>query len=59
MKEIEERELIHKLREHTKAGVMDCKKALVEVKWDFDKAIEYLISKDAHGGRLIYWEARD
>ncbi len=34
--------LVKKLREMTDAGMMDCKKALVEVKGDIDKAVAYL-----------------
>jgi elongation factor Ts len=34
--------LIKELRESTGAGLMDCKKALVEVDGDIDKATEYL-----------------
>jgi elongation factor Ts len=34
--------LIKELRESTGAGLMDCKKALVEVDGDLDKATEYL-----------------
>ncbi len=33
------------LREQTGAGMMDCKKALVESKGDFNKAVEYLREK--------------
>jgi elongation factor Ts len=33
------------LREKTGAGMMDCKKALVETSGDFDKAVEYLRKK--------------
>ena len=33
---------VKELRERTGAGVMDAKKALVEVDGDMDKAIEYL-----------------
>ena len=32
----------NKLRQATGAGMMDCKKALVEAKGDFDKAVENL-----------------
>ena len=31
---------VNKLRKATGAGMMDCKKALVEAEGDFDKAIE-------------------
>ncbi len=33
---------VKQLREQTGAGMMDCKKALVEVDGDFEKAVEYL-----------------
>ena len=33
---------VNKLRQMTGAGMMDCKKALVESDGDFDKAIEIL-----------------
>src|SRR5699024_3259612 len=33
------------LRKSTGAGMMDCKKALVEADGDFDKAVEYLRKK--------------
>lgn len=36
---------VKKLREQTGAGMMDCKKALVETDGDFDKAIEVLRKK--------------
>src|SRR5450432_1949569 len=36
---------INKLRQTTGAGMMDCKKALVESDGDFDKAIDYLRKK--------------
>ena len=32
---------VNKLRQTTGAGMMDCKKALVEADGDFEKAIEY------------------
>ena len=37
--------LVKKLREITDAGMMDCKKALVEVKGDIEKAVEFLREK--------------
>jgi elongation factor Ts len=37
--------LIKDLRERTGAGMSDCKKALVEVEGDLDKAIDYLRTK--------------
>ena len=36
---------VKKLREATGAGMMDCKKALVEAEGDFDKAIDILRKK--------------
>ena len=33
------------LREKTGAGMMDCKKALVETAGDFEKAVDYLRKK--------------
>ena len=36
---------VNKLRQMTGAGMMDCKKALVEAEGDFDKAIEILRKK--------------
>ena len=36
---------VNKLRQATGAGMMDCKKALVEAEGDFDKAVEYLRKK--------------
>ena len=36
---------VGKLRKATGAGMMDCKKALVEAEGDFDKAIEVLRKK--------------
>lgn len=38
-------QLVKKLREMTDAGMMDCKKALVETNGDIDKAVEYLREK--------------
>ncbi len=37
--------IVKDLRERTGAGMMDCKKALVETNGDMDKAIEYLREK--------------
>lgn len=37
--------LVKQLREMTDAGMMDCKRALVEVKGDIEKAVEYLRQK--------------
>ena len=36
---------VNKLRKATGAGMMDCKKALVEAEGDFDKAIDILRKK--------------
>jgi len=38
-------QMVKELRERTGAGMMDCKKALVEKNGDMDKAIEYLREK--------------
>jgi elongation factor Ts len=38
---------VNKLRQQTGAGLMDCKKALVEANGDFDAAIDYLRKKGA------------
>ncbi|MGH3342182.1 MAG: translation elongation factor Ts [Carbonactinosporaceae bacterium] len=38
---------VKKLREHTAAGMMDCKNALTEADGDFDKAVEILRIKGA------------
>lgn len=38
-------ELIKNLREKTQAGMLDCKKALVECNGDFDKSVELLRKK--------------
>ncbi len=37
--------MVKELRERTQAGMMDCKKALIAVNGDMDKAIEYLREK--------------
>ena len=37
--------LVKTLRDRTGAGMMDCKKALVEAEGDFDKAVENLRKK--------------
>ncbi|MCC6514817.1 MAG: elongation factor Ts, partial [Chitinophagales bacterium] len=36
---------VNKLRQETGAGIMDCKKALVETNGDFEAAIDYLRKK--------------
>lgn len=38
-------EMVKQLREKTGAGMMDCKNALLEVKGDLDKALEFLRKK--------------
>lgn len=38
---------VNKLRQQTGAGMMDCKKALMEANGDFEKAIDYLRKKGA------------
>lgn len=38
-------QMVKELREKTNAGMMDCKKALVETGGDFDKAVNYLREK--------------
>ncbi|WP_375231806.1 hypothetical protein [Listeria monocytogenes] len=35
-------QMVKELREKTGAGMMDCKKALVETEGDMEKAIDYL-----------------
>jgi elongation factor Ts len=40
---------VKRLREQTGAGMMDCKKALVENEGDFDKAVEFLRVKGLKG----------
>src|SRR3954470_11373918 len=36
---------VNKLRQQTGAGMMDCRKALIESEGDFEKAIDYLRKK--------------
>ena len=43
---------VNKLRQATGAGMMDCKKALVEADGDFDQAIEILRKK---GQKMKAW----
>ena len=38
-------QLVKELREMTGAGMMDCKKALVEVEGDLEKAVDWLRQK--------------
>jgi translation elongation factor EF-Ts len=42
---------VNKLRQSTGAGMMDCKKALVEAEGDFDKAVEVLRKKRTKSSR--------
>ena len=42
---------VNKLRKSTGAGMMDCKKALVEAEGDFDKAIEVFEEKRSKSSR--------
>jgi len=37
---------VNRLRQATGAGMMDCKKALVEAEGDFEKAVETFVKKD-------------
>lgn len=37
--------MVKELREKTAAGMMDCKKALIECGGDMDKAVDYLRTK--------------
>ena len=46
--------LVKELREKTGAGVMDAKKALVEVEGDMGKAIELLREKGMAKACLLY-----
>ena len=38
-------QLVKELRDMTAAGMMDCKKALVEVEGDLEKAVDWLRQK--------------
>jgi len=38
---------VNKLRQQTGAGMMDCKKALIEANGDFEAAVDYLRKKGA------------
>lgn len=42
---------VRELREQTGAGLMDCKKALIEAEGDRDKAVELL--KERYTGAMI------
>ena len=48
--------LVKELRERTNAGMMDCKKALVESDGDMDKAIDWLREKGlAQRRKALLW----
>ena len=49
-------QLVKELRERTGAGVMDAKKALVEVDGDMDKAVQYL--RDKGMAKAANWRLR-
>jgi translation elongation factor EF-Ts len=38
--------MIRQLREITGSGMMECKRSLIHVNWDFDKAKEYMQNPD-------------
>ena len=42
--------MIRQLREITGGGMLECKRALIHVDWDFDKAKEYMQNPDN-----IFW----
>ena len=44
---------VNELRNLTGAGLMDCKKALWNHDYNFDKAKEYLLSPESNFGKLI------
>ena len=47
---------VNKLRQATGAGMMDCKKALVEAEGDFDKAVENLRKKGQNSScGMVEW----
>lgn len=51
---------VKRLREKTGAGIMDCKKALIESDGDFEKAIKYLKEKGlAEAGKRSEREAKE
>lgn len=53
-------DMIKDLREKTQAGMLDCKKALVECGGDFDKAVDFLRKKGlASAGKRMGREARE
>ncbi len=53
-------EMIKELREKTQAGMLDCKKALVECGGDMEKAVEYLRKKGlASANKRMGREARE
>ena len=45
---------VKELREMTGAGMMDCKKALVQTEGDIEKAVEYLREKGLAAACLLY-----
>ena len=48
---------VNKLRKSTGAGMMDCKKALVEAEGDFEAAIEFLRKKGQKVlNRYRFWQ---
>ncbi len=51
--------MVKELRERTGAGMMDCKKALVETAGDMDKAIELLSYFFAEDMREVLGEIRE
>ena len=53
---------VNKLRQMTGAGMMDCKKALVESDGDFEKAIDFLRKKGLPRflcGRPLLWISKN
>lgn len=49
---------VNKLRQETGAGIMDCKKALVETNGDFEAAIDYLRKKARKSQLTVQTEKR-
>ena len=47
---------VNKLRQSTGAGMMDCKKALVEAEGNFDKAVEVLRKKGQRSLLIVLTE---
>ena len=50
---------INKLRQATGAGMMDCRKALMESGGDFEKAIDYLRRKEERDTQRDYRSAQN